>query len=173
MSKAFGLDLETAGRERPFAVRLSAFRTPVSGLRVPHCRSPIPAVLCVRLGETGVLCVRLGETGVLCIRHGETGVLCVSAVNCRAVRRCLSPVSVFLCALCPSTSLRAALVRPRGSRRGAWSRGCVSALKAVPFAVAFPQSPSFSASSAISALKTVQFPCQKRGKKVINIKVCT
>ena len=54
-----------------------------------------------------------------------------------------------------------------------------SALKAVPFAAAFPQSPPFAvyppwrASSACSALKAVQFPCQRRGKKVINIKVCT
>jgi hypothetical protein len=59
-----------------------------------------------------------------------------------------------------------------------------SALKAVPFAVAFPLSLSFSACSAISlarpsappgpaALKAVQFPCQRRGKKVTNIKVCT
>ena len=38
-----------------------------------------------------------------------------------------------------------------------------------PFAVY----PPWRASSAISALKAVQFPCQRRGKKVINIKVCT
>jgi len=48
-----------------------------------------------------------------------------------------------------------------------------AALKAVPFAVAFPQSLPSSALSAISAVKTAQFPCQRHGKKVTNIKVCT
>jgi len=38
---------------------------------------------------------------------------------------CRSPIPVVLCVLCPSTSLRAALVRPRGSRRGVGSRGRV------------------------------------------------
>jgi len=73
------------------------------------------------------------------------------------------------------------------ARRDSGQASASSALKAVPFAVAFPLSLSFSALrprsgqpehgreaalSASSAVKAVQIPCQRRGKIVTNIKVC-
>jgi len=88
-------------------------------------------------------------------------------------------------------------LRPPATARAVPVPGWPAAVKAVPFAVAFPQSAPFSACSAFSAVKAVpfavcrspspafalfasfavkagaQFPCQNGRKKVINIKVCT
>jgi len=114
------------------------------------------------------------------------------------IPRSALPFPVPQSRLCvPSTSLRASLgVLPmleRGPSRRDLRLGCVEGCAVSPFPIsAFlcvlgvlcvegcavcrrlsPRFPPFSASSAISALKAAQFPCQSHGKIVINIKVCT